>query len=370
MIDSGHQTDLLGEAVKVLEKQYEENKDFNSFFDEEGPLYLGEYEYERSRTLFWLDREAYENERRVWEDNSYQELHKEIIDLISNSGLVAPFQDLLAAVERGRVVPFVGAGMSRPMGMPLWAEALEKLVERIPGADKVKILKLIEEGRYLDAAQYLYECDAVQVKNFIRTAYRRNKLNPSESMRLLPRIGNGCVITTNFDDAIEQTYHLEGMEFRAYMHGTQEHNFFPRLARGERCLLKLHGDADDPATHILTQEQYADAYGSPFDFKKPLPKALRQVFISQSLLFLGCSLEQDWTLELLENSIATEEYVVPNHYAIIPEVANAQEKAIKETRLLALNIQPLWYPNDRHEYVERYLKLLVDAAEKRVSFAG
>lgn len=370
MIDSGHQEDLLSEAVKILEKKYEEGDDFNSFFDEEGPLYLGEYAYERSRALFWLDREAYENERRVWENNSYQELHKEVIDLISVSGLVAPFQDLLAAVERGRVVPFVGAGMSRPMGMPLWAEALERLVERVPGADKDQVLKLIEDGCYLDAAQCLYECDSVQVRNFIRTAYRRSKLNPSESMKLLPRIGKGCVITTNFDDAIEQTYHLEGMEFRAYMHGTQEHNFFPRLARGERCLLKLHGDADDPATHILTQEQYTDAYGAPFDFQKPLPKALRQVFISQSLLFLGCSLEQDRTLELLENSIATEEYVVPNHYAIIPGLANDRERAIKETRLLALNIQPLWYPIDQHEYVERYLKLLVDAVEKRISFAG
>jgi hypothetical protein len=34
-------------------------------------------------------------------------------------------------------------------------------------------------------------------------------------------------------------------------------------------------------------------------WQAPLPKALRQVFISQSLLFVGCRLEQDWTLELL-----------------------------------------------------------------------
>ncbi len=148
-------------------------------------------------------------------------------------------------------------------------------------------------------------------------------------MGLLPRIAKGCVITTNFDDAIEQTYRGVGVEFHAYMHGTQEHNFFPRLVRGDRCLLKLHGDADNPETHILTQAQYTDGYGNPFDFHKPLPKALRQAFVSQSLLFLGCSLEQDWTLELLEKATKADEYAIPNHYAILPAPEDAQAKQEK-----------------------------------------
>ena len=55
-------------------------------------------------------------------------------------------------------------------------------------------------------------------------------------MLLLPRIAKGCVITTNFDDAIEQVYRRDGVEFHAYMHGTQEHNFLPRLVRGAAAL--------------------------------------------------------------------------------------------------------------------------------------
>ena len=185
---------------------------------------------------------------------------------------------------------------------------------------------------------------------------------------LLPRIAKGCVITTNFDDAIEQIFRRDGMEFHGYMHGTQEHNFFPRLVRGDRCLLKLHGDADNPVTHILAETQYADAYGNPFDFHKPLPKALRQVFVSQSMLFLGCSLEQDWTLELLEQSRQADEYAIPNHYCILEAPDDAQARQHKETRLLTLNIQPLWYPAHQHEYVERYLQLVVDVIERHISY--
>jgi hypothetical protein len=369
--------DLLAEAVRILGNQYDANADFNTFFDGEEPLSIhspradvNAYQYERSKVLFWLDREAYDDERTAWDNDTHQARHKEVTELIRAGGLAAPFRDLLAAVERGRIVPFVGAGMSKPMGMPLWADALRKLLGRLPGADAPGISALIDAGRYLEAAQALVEHDGIQVTNFIRTTYRKQQMNLNGPLVLLPRIAKGCVITTNFDDAIEQVYRRDGAEFHAYMHGTQEHNFFQRLVRGERCLLKLHGDADNEATHILSEAQYAAGYGRPFDFHKPLPKALRQVFVSQSLLFLGCSLEQDWTLELLDLARQADEYAIPNHYAILPDPVDAQTKQQRESRLLNLNVQPLWYPAGRHEFVELYLQLIVDVAERRIAFNG
>jgi len=371
------QKHLLEEAIRLLGNQYEANQGFNEFIDGEEPLSfpsprqdVDTYKYERSKVLFWVDREAYDDEREAWENDTNQARHKEVTELVRASGLVAPFQDLLDAVERGRVVPFIGAGMSKPMGMPLWGEALRQLLTRLPGADGPAITALIDSGRYLAAAQALVDHDAMQVTNYVRTAYRNQKMKLDGPMLLVPRFAKGCVITTNFDDAIEQTYRRDNVEFPAYMHGTQEHNFFPRLVRGDRCLLKLHGDADNPATHILTQAQYDAGYGNPFDFHKPLPKALRQVFVSQSLLFLGCSLDQDWTLELFEKAKQADEYAIPNHYAILPAPEDPQAKQQKETRLLTLNIQPLWYPEGQHEFVGRYLQLIVDVAEKRISYNG
>ena len=97
------------------------------------------------------------------------------------------------------------------------------------------------------------------------------------------------------------------------------------MVRGDRCLLKLHGDAESDATHILTEQQYESAYGSSpaFNFQKPLPKALRQIYISQSLLFLGCGLDQDWTMDLFKAAKESDAYQVPNHYAVVeaPDLA-------------------------------------------------
>ncbi len=126
-----------------------------------------------------------------------------------------PFRDLLAVVERARIVPFVGAGMSKPMGMPLWGEALKELLGRLPGADAAAINAQIDAGHYLGAAQALVDHDDVQTTNFVRTKYRIQKIKLGGPMVLLPRIAKGCVVTTNFDDAIEETYRGVNVEFKA-----------------------------------------------------------------------------------------------------------------------------------------------------------
>src|SRR5947199_10079736 len=92
--------DLLSEALRILGNQYDANADFNTFFDGEEPLSLPSprpdvdaYHYERSKVLFWLDREAYDDERTVWENDTHQARHKQVIELIRAQALEAPFQD-------------------------------------------------------------------------------------------------------------------------------------------------------------------------------------------------------------------------------------------------------------------------------------
>lgn len=373
MSESKPQDFLLEQAISLLTDRYKENTEFNEFLDSEEPVVIGQSEYLRSAVLYWVDPEAYAVEMDTWANNTSETKHEKALQLLRDNGYVGQFEDLLQAVERGRIVPFVGAGLSKPLGMPLWGEALLQLLDRLPGADAPVIKTLITSGELLEAAQRLAAHDPVQTSHFIRTTYRAQKLKLAGPMLYLPRFAKGCVVTTNFDDAIEKTYAEteRKIQFDAYMHGTQGNNFFPRLVRGDRCILKLHGNAESDETHILTEQQYAEAYGQPhFDFHKPLPKALRQIYISQSLFFLGCSLEQDWTMELFKSAKDGDGYQVPTHYALLPVPSDIQVKQQKETRLLSLNIQPIWYPAGQHVLVERVLDLISDVAEKRYVFKG
>lgn len=368
---------LLGHAVDLLTARYDANKDFNEYLDSDDPISLGGTSvYPRSKVLFWVDPEGYEADKVAWESDAIEAKHEEAIRLIQRNACVPQFADLLQAAERGRVVPFVGAGLSKPLGMPLWGEALGLLLNRMHGIDKAAVQPLIDSGQFLLAAQKLAAHDAAVTSAFIRNTYRAQQLKlKAGPLQHLPRFARGCIVTTNFDDAIEKTYeeailHGKPMDFKAYMHGTQEHNFFSRMVRGDRCLLKLHGDAESDATHILTEQQYESAYGKTpaFDFHKPLPKALRQIYISQSLLFLGCGLEQDWTMELFKAAKESDAYQVPSHYAIVEAPETGEQQAAKEAQLLDLNIQPIWYDNGAHQMVERLVELIADVSEKRFVF--
>ncbi|MEI6150502.1 MAG: SIR2 family protein, partial [bacterium] len=114
--------------------------------------------------------------------------------------------------------------------------------------------------------------------------------------------------------------------------------------------------------------QYTEAYGSPdFDFTKPLPKALRQIFVSHSLLFLGCSLEQDRTLTLFQKVCNDKQFEIPDHFAILPAPPDTANKSAKEGRLLNLRIRPIWYPVGKHEFVGLYLSLVADMVDGRLS---
>lgn len=318
--------------------------------------------------LYWVDRDAYAAEREAWQDQLYEAKHEAARKLIADNQFEPRYADLLQAFSRGRVVPFVGAGLSSACGMPLWGDALSQLVARLAPPNAAEIQAQIASGEYLHAAQALAEFDTAHTASYISTTYRLRELRLAGPVTLLPKLAGGCIVTTNFDDAIEKTYERAELRFEHYMHGAQEHNFFGRLLRGDRCILKLHGDAESRGTHILTREQYEAAYGQPFDFTKPLPKALRQIFFSQSLLFLGCSLEQDWTMELFTAAMNAGGFEVPTHYAILPRPNDDEARRQKERRLVNLNIQPLWYPTGQHDSVQQLLELAVDVTHKRVAF--
>lgn len=361
---TGSKLDLVDEAIRELREEYNAGEEFNEYFDGDEMLNMGLLEFRRSEVLFWLDKEVYLAEKRSWEDASLWEKYKPAYEELDSNGQISIFRDLIGAVESNQIVPVVGAGLSKPMNMPLWSEALHDIHCRICSPLDQSVADLIEAGHYLEAAEELANKNQVVFENYIRTTFRVQDL--AGPIAHLPRLARGCVVTTNLDDAIEQVFRKESIVFDGYMHGAQEHNFFPRLVRNQKCLLKLHGDSDNAATYVLRSSEYQAAYRDPFDFHLPLPKALRQIYVSRSLLFLGCSLNGDKTIELFEFVNSQKEYELPRHFAILPVPPGAADKTTQETRLLEAGIQPIWYATNRHEFLDLYLSLALHVADGTV----
>lgn len=373
---------IVDKVEEALQAAYTSNADFNAVLDEADPLTFKslrdpEHEYfiNISDALYWVERDAYLDELDHWEGKRQIDQHEAASRFIKESDQRAVFLDLVDALRIGRIAPFVGAGLSRACGYPMWGEALRKLAQKLDGLGCPDIEPLMAQYDYFQAAQVLHAAAPDQVQNFIKTEFRKRGaiLGP---MLLLPELAKGCIVTTNFDSVIEDLFSELKQGLDGYMYGTQPGNaFVQRLLRGERCILKLHGDARQENSYVFTQAQYEAAYGQPLAFQNQLPRALRQIFISHSLLFLGCSLEQDKTLDLFKFVIDEAVFEIPDHFALLNDPGNPQERAGKEARLLKLRIRPLWYSTPEgedgkpdHSLLEQILKLVIAVARRQVIF--
>lgn len=374
---------IVDKVEEALQAAYSSNGDFNAVLDEAEPLAFRslkdpehQYAYRISEVLYWTDRDAYLDELDQWEGTCQISQHDAAMRFIKQSDQVAVFLDLVDAIRLGRISPFVGAGISKACGYPMWGEALRKIAQKLNGVDVQNIEPLMAQYDYLQAAQVLYDAAADQVRHFIKTEFRQRAGAITGPILLLPELVQGCIVTTNFDSMIEDLFQQRGHALDGYMYGMQPGNaFVQRLLRGERCILKLHGDARQDNTYVFTQEQYRQAYGEPLSFQKQLPRALRQIFISHSLLFLGCSLEQDKTLDLFKSVVDEAAFEIPDHFALLNEPATPHERAQKEARLLQLKIRPIWYSTSvadddspDHSLLEQVLRLAIAVSRRQVAF--
>ncbi|MGJ8635705.1 MAG: SIR2 family protein [Phycisphaerales bacterium] len=367
---------LMSAAEGALKEAYEQHEEFNAALDKQNDEVVIQslikdqkpWQVRPSEVIYLTDRIGYEVERAAWQEREIRDKNSDAFRVIMDGEHQTAIHDLATAIARGRVAPFVGAGLSA-FAYPLWGDALKTLIDRIGDLDRETIHDLIDSGQYLEAAQGLWEADSITVKAFIRDRFGINRIGSGDAkgaVPLLKAITNGCIITTNFDSVIEQV--VGDGQFDGYMHGLQRSaKFNARLISGDRCLMKLHGDSDDDSTYILTQDQYTAAYGDPLDYEAPVASTLRHIFLSHSLLFLGCSLEQDRTLELLADVCSKNEQLVPDHYAIIVEPEGGRAKVEKEQRLRNMKIRPIWYPPNKHHYVEQILRVAIALSEGSIT---
>jgi hypothetical protein len=75
------------------------------------------------------------------------------------------------------------------------------------------------------------------------------------------------------------------------------------------------------------------------------------------LLFLGCSLNQDRTIGVLKEVSTNSPFIA--HYAIVEQPFSVEHFHERSRFLSNHNIRPIWYPNQRHDFIEPLLAHLL-----------
>ena len=340
---------------------YDQNEEFNEIFDElYGEIVIfGKHKLSHTEVLFKVRKDAYDDELSYWKEekkHNLLKLAKEALDYRSNK---QRFDKLIDIVYNEKIVPFIGAGLSIPCGTPGWRTFLLQL-SKMAEIDCAETEKRLDNGDYEELAEELIYKLGVPAFN----EKFDNEFTMSKKMRgsviLIPELTRGSVITTNFDRILERAFQNADCQFQDVITGNQESEFIGKMVEGTPQLLKLHGNISWTPSRVLTKSEYRDAYGSEkIDFNRPLPKLLSRVFAHNCLLFLGCSLGDDRTMNLFHD-VVTKFDDLPNHYAIAERPEDDNNIFEREKFLNDRMIFPIWYPHGQHEHVEAFLTLLIE----------
>lgn len=347
--------------------RYEHFADFNEWLDsEEGQAVRAEYGVDAlpqpSKALFSGDRNGY--------DEAFQEFRKErrhaalselyLQELCGEDHWfqrnVDHFTQLVELMYAGAVVPFVGAGISASGGFSSWKDHLRRQGKTAHIASD-RIEALLASGAY---ETVLEEIEAVRGRevfiNEIRDEFSRSGTIPDVVWRI-SELFTDTVITTNYDRLIEQAYDT-GEEGKV-----QVINGLDALEKPDPkkiTVIKLHGNIREPKRCILSKNQYDEAYGNgSLNMHKPIPKLLAYHYKNSSLLFLGCSLRNDRTVQVFKKikEAMGEEEETKQHFSIEQAPESLEEIAQRNSELAKLGITPIWFEKERYELVESILGL-------------
>jgi len=349
----------------LKEKFHQELAAEGNLYVDKGRIFIRDKHWAPEDVLQKISDEAYDEVFNEWLDERKTVLLDLADEILARYDNNSRFESLKAAYENGTVVPFVGAGMSMSSGYPGWGQYLRGICEE--SSVPLQILnELLQLGKYEEAAQILFDdLGAATFNEHLNNVFgnraaltKRGAVGP---VSYLPRFFKVGVITTNFDPVIEHVYDAAGVKFEDVMLGSSAAEF-PRLkAIGKSILLKFHGHADRARDRILTQMEYDSAYAN----KGVIRSLVSHALFGSSLLFLGCSLGTDRTIQLMAEYVQEMGHEnLPRHYAFL-ELKEGEDRKERRKALVAANIFPIWYEDvDHDEALEALIFALVEGVEE------
>jgi len=204
----------------------------------------------------------------------------------------------------GRVVPFVGAGISMSVEWreggelkrgPSWAELVDEAalklnfkdpeLLRVRGTDLqiLEYFKIKNSGEFASLTNWLYSEMRPPDSDLMQSPIHKELANLS-----LCRL----FYTTNYDDFLERSFGLHGRPFRRI--AVEADIAEPSKVPGACEIVKFHGDLDHPDKMVLSESQYEKRLrlDSEMDYR------LRSDMLGRVLLFLGYSF-RDWNVSYI-----------------------------------------------------------------------
>ncbi len=190
--------------------------------------------------------------------------------------------DLIASYREKNVILFVGAGVSKNLGLPTWSELINHIAVEL-GYDP-EIYKSFGDSLAL-AEYYRVKTGSIgPLRSWMDTKWHSANvdLQGSEIHKLIANSKFPLVYTTNYDRWLEKSYELYNKKYTKIA-GVSD---IAKIKDGVTQVIKFHGDFDNDETIVLDESSYYER----LEIENPLDIKLRSDVLGKSLLFIGYSL--------------------------------------------------------------------------------
>jgi len=185
---------------------------------------------------------------------------------------------LAGFAARGDLVLFLGAGVGRSAGLPLWFELLRELADDAGlGAQRSALDKLnpLDQAQVIEGRMGGTRRLGDAVASRLRTPYY------GLIHALLAALPVEEAVTTNYDQLFEVASEATGRRTAVLPYSS--------AADSDRWLLKMHGCVSEPGKIVLTRA----AYLRYADNRAALAAIVQALLITRHMLFVGFSLDDD-----------------------------------------------------------------------------
>ena len=201
-------------------------------------------------------------------------------------------EELCRRYQEGRVVPFVGAGVSMSVSWdtidgkqrgPSWLE-LTNMATKILGFEDPDLARV--RGSDLQILEYFkmkHSGQTARLTNWLSCSLRPpdDALESAPILTALTDLENcNLYYTTNFDDFLERALELHGRECHVTAVEAQMGGYGNTTE-----IVKFHGDLNHPDQIVLTESDYQ----SRLAFESPLDYRLLSDLLGRVVLFVGYS---------------------------------------------------------------------------------
>ncbi|MGU5526873.1 SIR2 family protein [Aeromonas caviae] len=216
---------------------------------------------------------------------------------------------LQLAIKNNKILLFIGAGVSKISGLPLWKEIIMDAL-RNPSIEKGEKYRLALEEKLFSELEVLDKVKKKNIKDIYEEFEKATKKvidNPLyQKLSMISR----KIVTTNYDSLIEHNTNIEVIDPSSDFK-------LSKLDHLEEFILKIHGSCNAIDHAIIFSSDYNALYKESNGLAK---FQLQKIISSHSCLFIGFSLSDPYVTDLFDdldsmyNGMGCEHFVISTEH--------------------------------------------------------